>query len=217
MVWGLTFGKGRKWEPSSIDRATAMRMSERRPRVHGHQLPDPRNRQCLICESPALGRPPVPAAWPAQWPGLRSTPRLHDPREIGAPEVRLGGLAADLGVLQPHRQVVLVTKDTNLRLKAKAEKKPAKKVAKKVAGGKGKKGKSKVESFKIYIYKVLKQVRQLTLARHATCWDLLRCDPVCWRSSAFSFYSFGFLRDMHLCTVASDSAPCFDLGLTLLV
>ena len=41
----------------------------------------------------------------------------------------------------------------------KAEKKPAKKVAKKVAGGKGKKGKSKVESFKIYIYKVLKQVR----------------------------------------------------------
>ena len=40
----------------------------------------------------------------------------------------------------------------------KAEKKPAKKVAKKVAGGKGKKGKSKVESFKIYIYKVLKQV-----------------------------------------------------------
>ena len=43
----------------------------------------------------------------------------------------------------------------------KAEKKPAKKVAKKVAGGKGKKGKSKVESFKIYIYKVLKQVRAL--------------------------------------------------------
>ena len=43
----------------------------------------------------------------------------------------------------------------------KAEKKPAKKVAKKVAGGKGKKGKSKVESFKIYIYKVLKQVRLL--------------------------------------------------------
>ena len=42
----------------------------------------------------------------------------------------------------------------------KAEKKPAKKVAKKVAGGKGKKGKSKVESFKIYIYKVLKQVRR---------------------------------------------------------
>ena len=46
----------------------------------------------------------------------------------------------------------------------KAEKKPAKKVAKKVAGGKGKKGKSKVESFKIYIYKVLKQVRALTQA-----------------------------------------------------
>ena len=43
----------------------------------------------------------------------------------------------------------------------KAEKKPAKKVAKKVAGGKGKKGKSKVESFKIYIYKVLKQVKLL--------------------------------------------------------
>ena len=45
----------------------------------------------------------------------------------------------------------------------KAEKKPAKKVAKKVAGGKGKKGKSKVESFKIYIYKVLKQVRHLSV------------------------------------------------------
>ena len=44
----------------------------------------------------------------------------------------------------------------------KAEKKPAKKVAKKVAGGKGKKGKSKVESFKIYIYKVLKQVSSFT-------------------------------------------------------
>ena len=56
----------------------------------------------------------------------------------------------------------------------KAEKKPAKKVAKKVAGGKGKKGKSKVESFKIYIYKVLKQVRNsfgilwLCLCRFAT-------------------------------------------------
>ena len=54
----------------------------------------------------------------------------------------------------------------------KAEKKPAKKVAKKVAGGKGKKGKSKVESFKIYIYKVLKQVRAgpdrpLSLSFHA--------------------------------------------------
>ena len=46
----------------------------------------------------------------------------------------------------------------------KAEKKPAKKVAKKVAGGKGKKGKSKVESFKIYIYKVLKQVSNAAAA-----------------------------------------------------
>jgi len=46
----------------------------------------------------------------------------------------------------------------------KAEKKPAKKVAKKVAGGKGKKGKTKVESFKIYIYKVLKQVRSTSLS-----------------------------------------------------
>ena len=47
----------------------------------------------------------------------------------------------------------------------KAEKKPAKKVAKKVAGGKGKKGKSKVESFKIYIYKVLKQVSASSIIR----------------------------------------------------
>ena len=50
----------------------------------------------------------------------------------------------------------------------KAEKKPAKKVAKKVAGGKGKKGKSKVESFKIYIYKVLKQVKHIQKARNRT-------------------------------------------------
>ncbi len=52
----------------------------------------------------------------------------------------------------------------------KAEKKPAKKVAKKVAGGKGKKGKSKVESFKIYIYKVLKQVSNFLTS-------LLPCTP----------------------------------------
>jgi len=48
----------------------------------------------------------------------------------------------------------------------KAEKKPAKKVAKKVAGGKKKGGRAKVESFKIYIYKVLKQVRE---AAHLNC------------------------------------------------
>jgi hypothetical protein len=42
----------------------------------------------------------------------------------------------------------------------KAEKKPAKKVAKTAKTGGKKKSKAKVESFKIYIYKVLKQVRQ---------------------------------------------------------
>ena len=55
----------------------------------------------------------------------------------------------------------------------KAEKKPAKKVAKKVAGGKGKKGKSKVESFKIYIYKVLKQVRIISSYPSRSCLDRL--------------------------------------------
>ena len=39
----------------------------------------------------------------------------------------------------------------------KAEKKPAKKVVK-AAGGKGRQGKKSVETYKIYIYKVLKQV-----------------------------------------------------------
>ena len=43
----------------------------------------------------------------------------------------------------------------------KAEKKPAKKVAKTAKTGGRKKSKAKVESFKIYIYKVLKQVRLL--------------------------------------------------------
>ncbi len=43
----------------------------------------------------------------------------------------------------------------------KAEKKPAKKVAKTAKTGAKKKSKAKVESFKIYIYKVLKQVRRL--------------------------------------------------------
>ncbi len=41
----------------------------------------------------------------------------------------------------------------------KAEKKPAKKVAKTAKTGGKKKAKAKVETFKIYIYKVLKQVR----------------------------------------------------------
>ncbi len=44
----------------------------------------------------------------------------------------------------------------------KAEKKPAKKVAKTAKTGAKKKSKAKVESFKIYIYKVLKQVRRLS-------------------------------------------------------
>ncbi len=57
----------------------------------------------------------------------------------------------------------------------KAEKKPAKKVAKKVAGGKGKKGKSKVESFKIYIYKVLKQVSHSFLVFASACLSALMC------------------------------------------
>ena len=56
----------------------------------------------------------------------------------------------------------------------KAEKKPAKKVAKKVAGGKGKKGKSKVESFKIYIYKVLKQVRVIISYNVCSCPNRLK-------------------------------------------
>ena len=42
----------------------------------------------------------------------------------------------------------------------KAEKKPAKKVAKTAKTGSKKKSRVKVESFKIYIYKVLKQVRR---------------------------------------------------------
>ena len=47
----------------------------------------------------------------------------------------------------------------------KAEKKPAKKVAKTAKTGGKKKSKAKVESFKIYIYKVLKQVRDWSIAR----------------------------------------------------
>ena len=43
----------------------------------------------------------------------------------------------------------------------KAEKKPAKKVAKTAKTGSKKKSRVKVESFKIYIYKVLKQVGPL--------------------------------------------------------
>ena len=48
----------------------------------------------------------------------------------------------------------------------KAEKKPAKKVAKTAKTGAKKKSKAKVESFKIYIYKVLKQVRLLSIPLH---------------------------------------------------
>jgi len=72
----------------------------------------------------------------------------------------------------------------------KAEKKPAKKVAKKVAGGKGKKGKSKVESFKIYIYKVLKQVKVLSFSGLA----LLRL--------SFLFTSCD-VSDVHPCFLAT--------------
>jgi hypothetical protein len=51
----------------------------------------------------------------------------------------------------------------------KAEKKPAKKVAKTAKTGGKKKSKAKVESFKIYIYKVLKQVRQRFVRCVAVC------------------------------------------------
>ena len=51
----------------------------------------------------------------------------------------------------------------------KAEKKPAKKVAKTAKTGAKKKSKAKVESFKIYIYKVLKQVRLLCLFIFPLC------------------------------------------------
>ena len=62
----------------------------------------------------------------------------------------------------------------------KAEKKPAKKVAKTAKTGGKKKSKAKVESFKIYIYKVLKQVNQPSLAcdlprlglAHICTWDV---------------------------------------------
>ena len=50
----------------------------------------------------------------------------------------------------------------------KAEKKPAKKVAKTTDGGKKKGRKNKVvETYKIYIYKVLKQVRPQPYAKHS--------------------------------------------------
>ena len=58
----------------------------------------------------------------------------------------------------------------------KAEKKPAKKVAKTAKTGGKKKARAKVESFKIYIYKVLKQVsaRAAVLCVPAcACWTLL--------------------------------------------
>jgi hypothetical protein len=51
----------------------------------------------------------------------------------------------------------------------KAEKKPAKKVAKTAKTGGKKKSKAKVESFKIYIYKVLKQVCFRSCSLQFTC------------------------------------------------
>ena len=51
------------------------------------------------------------------------------------------------------------TPEHSAAMAPKAEKKPAKKVAKTATTGSKKKAKAKVESFKIYIYKVLKQVR----------------------------------------------------------
>lgn len=64
----------------------------------------------------------------------------------------------------------------------KAEKKPAKKVAKTAKTGGKKKSKAKVESFKIYIYKVLKQVC-VTLQQevHSCCglrWKLTAIAPL---------------------------------------
>ena len=81
----------------------------------------------------------------------------------------------------------------------KAEKKPAKKVAKKVAGGKGKKGKSKVESFKIYIYKVLKQVRL------RSSWLFIRALQLCctvefWRLALTSLHVLHAAWAMSCCT-----------------
>ena len=55
----------------------------------------------------------------------------------------------------------------------KAEKKPAKKVAKTAKTGAKKKSKAKVESFKIYIYKVLKQVRLLSITLFSNTAGLL--------------------------------------------
>ena len=65
----------------------------------------------------------------------------------------------------------------------KAEKKPAKKVAKKATTGGKKKAKAKVETFKIYIYKVLKQVGgAAVLERLNVCisaWGCCDAGPAC--------------------------------------
>ena len=58
-------------------------------------------------------------------------------------------------LLYPHSQL-----KQQAAMAPKAEKKPAKKVAKTAKTGSKKKSRVKVESFKIYIYKVLKQVRR---------------------------------------------------------
>jgi hypothetical protein len=65
----------------------------------------------------------------------------------------------------------------------KAEKKPAKKVAKTAKTGGKKKSKAKVESFKIYIYKVLKQVRCLVAHALIQLWT---------KSISFKLQSMGF-------------------------
>ena len=77
----------------------------------------------------------------------------------------------------------------------KAEKKPAKKVAKTAKTGSKKKSRVKVESFKIYIYKVLKQVRRPRAAvlvclkgpgPHVVMQPSSCCRPWCTLLSAFS-------------------------------
>jgi hypothetical protein len=62
--------------------------------------------------------------------------------------------------LQPLHQPASVTQSTLVAMAPKAEKKPAKKVAKSTSSAAAKKRKlAKAETYKIYIYKVLKQVR----------------------------------------------------------
>ncbi len=67
--------------------------------------------------------------------------------------------------LQPLLQPVSIVKGTHIAMAPKAEKKPAKKVAKSTSSAAAKKRKlAKAETYKIYIYKVLKQARTACFA-----------------------------------------------------